>query len=113
MKFEYDVFASVEDLLMVAANSFSFGMRHISTLFLYDGYVLSYSPVPAGEKDESVWLVSMAKGNLPLGLIELDTETRKVEKILKPVNPEKSHFLVIKPEKSTILEKAIANFKKS
>ena len=111
MRFEYEVFESVEDLLMVAANSFSFGMRHISTLFLYGGYVLSYSPIPAGEKDESMWIVSLAKGSLPLVLVEFDYETKKSEKIIKATNPEKSYFLIIKPSKSTILDKAIENFK--
>ncbi len=111
MKFEYELYGSIEDLLLVAANSFSFGMQHISTLFLYGDYVLSYHPLPAGEGDESLWLISLAKGKLPIGLIELDTETKKIEKITRAVNPEKSHFLVIKPEKSTVLEKALGKFK--
>ncbi len=110
MKFEYEVFESIPDLLMVAANSFSLGMRQISTLFVYGDYIMFYSPTLSGEKDESVWVISMAKGTLPLGLIEFDTETKEIVKILKPVNPEKSHFLVVKPQKSTILDKAMGNY---
>jgi hypothetical protein len=110
MKFEYEVYGSVEDLLMVAANSFSLSMKQISTMFVYDGYVITYSPTLGGEKDESLWIVSLAKGSLPLGLIEFDPETKQTAKILKPTNPEKSHFLVVKPEKSTILEKAMESF---
>ena len=113
MKFEYELFNSVPDLLMVASNSFSLGMRQISTMFLYGEYVVFYSPTLSGENDESVWLISMAKGKLPIGLIEFDPETKEIVKILKPVNPEKSHFLVVEPKESTILEKAIANYEKS
>lgn len=112
MKFEYEVFETVDDLLMVAANSFSLGMRQITTLFIHDDFVMSYSPVLNGEQGESMWIVTMARGTLPLGTIEFDHETKKVQKILKPVNPEKSYFLVVRPVKSTILEKALESYKK-
>lgn len=111
MKFEYEVFDSVGDLLMVTSSSITMAMRQISIVYLFDEYVISYGPVMSGEKDESLWVVSLAKGTLPLGLIEFDQETKKIEKISRAVNPEKSHFLVVKPSKSTILEKAIANLK--
>lgn len=111
MKFEYEVFESVDDLLMVAANTFSLGMRQITTLFLHGDYIMSYSPVISGEGGESMWIVSMAKGTLPVGTVEFDHETKKVQKTLKPVNPEKSYFLVIKPVKSTVLDKAMENFR--
>lgn len=112
MKFEYEEFESVDDFLMVAANGFSFGMRQITTLFLHGDYVVTYSPILSGEDGDSMWVISLVKGTLPTGLIEFDSETKKVEKIQKAVNPEKSHFLVIKPKSSTILEKAFENFRK-
>ncbi len=111
MKFEYEVFESVSDFLMVASNSFSLGMRQVSTLFLHDGYVVTYSPIIGGEGEESLWLISLDRGTLPLGLIEFDQSTGKIEKILRAVNPEKSHFLVVKPSMSTVLDKALENFK--
>ena len=49
----------------------------------------------------------MARGKIPIGLVEFDPETKTIEKITRAVNPEKIHFLVVKPEKSTILEKAM------
>lgn len=107
MKFEYEIFSTLEDLLSVAGNSYSIGIRQISTLFVYDEYVMYYSPNISGEGGESLWIVSMARGNLPTGLVEFDPETKKVEKITRAVNPEKIHFLVVRPEKSTILDKAI------
>ncbi len=112
MKFEFEVFGTLEELLAVAASSFSLGMRQISTLTQYGDYVLFYSPTLSGEKGESVWLLTLAKGKLPLGLIEFDYETKKVEKINRPVNPEKSHFLVVKPARSTILDAAMEEFRK-
>lgn len=110
MKFEYEVFDSIEELLMVTSSSISMAMRQLSTLYLYDGYVISYGPVMSGEADESLWVISLAKGSLPIGLIEFDHETKKIEKISKAVNPEKSHFLVVQPSKSTILDKAMKDF---
>ena len=112
MRFEFELFASVEDLLAVAASSFSLGMRQISTLTQYGDYVLFYSPTLSGEKGESVWLITLARGTLPIGLIEFDYETKKIEKTNRPVNPEKSHFLVVKPQKSTILDLALEEFRK-
>ncbi len=110
MKFEFEVFDSVDELLAVAASGFSMGMRQLSVLTLYGDSVLFYSPTLSGEKNESVWVITLAKGTLPLGLIEFDYETKKVEKTSRAVNPEKSHFLVVKPVRSTILDEALQEF---
>ncbi|MGC8608776.1 MAG: hypothetical protein ACP5UV_02770 [Thermoplasmata archaeon] len=112
MRFEFEVMKNVDALLMSVSGGLAMAMRNMAQVYSYKGYVLYYQAA-AAESDDTVFIVSLVKGEMPEGLIDFDMETGKIESVKKSTSTEKLHFYVIKPELSTLLDKAIDEYKKN
>ncbi|CAC11801.1 hypothetical protein [Thermoplasma acidophilum] len=112
MKFEYEYMETPEDLLMSLSAGFAMAMRNIATVYSYKGYLSYYTPAMS-DGEELTMFVTLTKGELAPGLIDFDSENKRIEHVKKATNPEAYHFLVIRPQISTVLDKAIYDFEKS
>ncbi|BAB60080.1 TVG0965928 [Thermoplasma volcanium GSS1] len=111
MKFEFEYLKTPEDLMISLSGSFAMAMRNVAEIYSYKGYLAYYSP-SLSDGDDSMIIVSLTRGTLNPGLVDFDSETKKIEYVKRSTNPERYHFLIIEPELSTILDKAIYEFEK-
>ena len=109
MKFEYEEFVSVNDLLLYMASLAPY-MKQLLPITSYKGYVFSLLPIfpSSGEHLMMVYTKEGIEGNL----LEFDISS-KTHKIVQSIErADKNYFVIIKPEFATLADKAIESLEK-
>ncbi len=108
MKFEYEEFATVEDVFLYMVSVAPY-MKQVLPISSYKGYI--FSIVPLTPLTGEILMMIYTKGRLDPGLVEFDISTKK----FKPVNvverADKNYFIVLTPNSATLADDAIASLK--
>ena len=108
MKFEFEEFSSIEDLLLYMASIAPY-MKQVLPITYYKGYLLSI--VPISQLSTEILMMVYVKTERPTGLIEFDISTRKYKSVQSIERQDKNYFIIIEPKSTTLADKAIANLK--
>lgn len=108
MKFEFEEFASIEDLLLYMASIAPY-MKQVLPMTYYKGYLLSI--IPISQLSTEILMMVYVKTEMPTGLIEFDISTRKYKSVQSIERQDKNYFIIIEPKSTTLADKAIANLK--
>ena len=109
MKFEYEEFATVEDvfLYMVSVGPY---MKQVLPISSYKGYI--FSIVPLTPLTGEILMMIYTKGKLEPGLVEFDVSTKKFKTVSAVERADKNYFIVLAPTVATLADEAIANLGK-
>ncbi len=108
MKFEYEEFATVEDVFLYMVSVAPY-MKQILPISSYKGYV--FSIVPLTPLTGEVLMMIYTKGKLEPGLIEFDVSTKKFKVVNAVERADKNYFIVLTPNIATLADTAIAELK--
>jgi hypothetical protein len=106
MKFEFEEFAAVEDVLLYLVSVAPY-MKQVMPISSYKGYIFSLVPLTPLSGD--ILLMIYTKGKLEPGLIEFDISTKKYKTVTTVERADKNYFIVLTPKLATIAEEAIKN----
>jgi hypothetical protein len=106
LKFEFEEFSSIEDLLLYMASIAPY-MKQVLPITYYKGYLLSI--VPISQLSTEILMMVYVKTEMPTGLIEFDISTRKYKTVQSIERADKNYFIIIEPKSTTLADKAIAN----
>ena len=104
MKFEFEEFSSIEDLLLYMASIAPY-MKQVLPITYYKGYLLSI--VPITQLSTEILMMVYVKTEMPTGLIEFDISTRKYKTVPAVERADKNYFIILKPKIATIADTAI------
>lgn len=105
MKFEFEEFATVEEVLVYMVTIAPL-MKQILTVNAYKGYTFVMIPIAPFSGDPI--LMVYAKATIEPGLLEFDISTQKYKKVATMERADKSYFVVTKPKQNTLADQAIA-----
>ena len=108
MKFEYEEFASIEDVFLYLVSVAPY-MKQVMPISSYKGYVLSI--VPLTPLTGEVLMMIYTKGKLEPGLIEFDVSTKKYRTVAAVERADRNYFIVLTPKIATLADEAIKNLK--
>ncbi len=108
MKFEYEEFASIEDVFLYLVSVAPY-MKQVMPISSYKGYVLSL--VPLTPLSGEVLMMIYTKGKLEPGLIEFDVSTKKYRTVAAVERADRNYFIVLTPKVATLADEAIKNLK--
>ena len=104
MKFEYEEFATVEDVFLYMVSVAPY-MKQVLPISSYKGYI--FSIVPLTPLTGEILMMIYTKGKIEPGLVEFDVSTKK----FKPVNvverADRNYFIVLTPNVATLADEAI------
>jgi hypothetical protein len=106
MKFEFEEFSSIEDLLLYMASIAPY-MKQVLPLTYYKGYLLSI--IPISQLSSEILMMVFVKTEISTGLIEFDISTGKYKSVQSIERADKNYFIIINPKSTTLADKAIAN----
>jgi hypothetical protein len=106
MKFEFEEFAAVEDVLLYLVSVAPY-MKQVMPISSYKGYI--FSLVPLTPLSGEVLMMIYTKGKLEPGLIEFDISTKKYKPVATVERADKNYFIVLSPKFATLAEEAIKN----
>ncbi len=106
MKFEFEEFSSIEDLLLYMASIAPY-MKQVLPLTYYKGYLLSI--IPISQHSSEILMMVYVKTEISTGLIEFDISTGKYKSVQSIERADKNYFIIINPKSTTLADKAIAN----
>lgn len=106
MKFEFEEFAAVEDVLLYLVSVAPY-MKQVMPISSYKGYI--FSLVPLTPLSGEILLMIYTKGKLEPGLIEFDLSTKKYRPVTTVERADKNYFIVLSPKYATLAEEAIKN----
>jgi len=106
MKFEFEEFAAVEDVLLYLVSVAPY-MKQVMPISSYKGYIFSLVPLTPLSGD--ILLMIYTKGKLEPGLIEFDLSTKKYKPVTTVERADKNYFIVLSPKFATLAEEAIKN----
>jgi hypothetical protein len=106
MKFEFEEFAAVEDVLLYLVSVAPY-MKQVMPISSYKGYIFSLVPLTPLSGD--ILLMIYTKGKLEPGLIEFDISTKKYKTVTTVERADKNYFIVLTPKLATLAEEAIKN----
>lgn len=106
MKFEFEEFAAVEDVLLYLVSVAPY-MKQVMPISSYKGYI--FSLVPLTPLSGEILLMIYTKGKLEPGLIEFDISTKKYKPVTTVERADKNYFIVLSPKFATLAEEAIKN----
>lgn len=106
MKFEFEEFAAVEDVLLYLVSVAPY-MKQVMPISSYKGYI--FSLVPLTPLSGEILLMIYTKGKLEPGLIEFDLSTKKYKPVTTVERADKNYFIVLSPKFATLAEEAIKN----
>ena len=106
MKFEFEEFAAVEDVLLYLVSVAPY-MKQVMPISSYKGYI--FSLVPLTPLSGEILLMIYTKGKLEPGLIEFDISTKKFKPVTTVERADKNYFIVLSPKFATLAEEAIKN----
>jgi hypothetical protein len=108
MKFEYEEFASIEDVFLYLVSVAPY-MKQVMPISSYKGYVLSI--VPLTPLSGEVLMMIYTKGKLEPGLVEFDVSTKKYRTVAAVERADRNYFIVLTPKIATLADEAIKNLK--
>ena len=108
MKFEYEEFASIEDVFLYLVSVAPY-MKQVMPISSYKGYVLSI--VPLTPLTGEVLMMIYTKGKLEPGLVEFDVSTKKYRTVQAVERADRNYFIVLTPKIATLADEAIKNLK--
>ena len=106
MKFEFEEFTAVEDVLLYLFSVAPY-MKQVMPISSYKGYIFSLVPLTPLSGD--ILLMIYTKGKLEPGLIEFDISTKKYKPVTTVERADKNYFIVLSPKFATLAEEAIKN----
>jgi len=108
MKFEFEEFATVEDVFLYLVSVAPY-MKQVLPISSYKGYVFSILPLTplTGE----VLMMIYTKGKLEPGLVEFDVSAKKFKTVNVVERADKNYFIVLTPNVATLADEAIKNLK--
>ena len=104
MKFEFEEFETIEDVLVYLVSVAPY-MKQILPISSYKGYV--FSMVPITPLSGETLLMIYTKGNLDQGMYEFDISAKKHKLVGVMERADKNYFIVISPRRDTIADAAI------
>ena len=104
MKFEYEEFETIEDVLIYLVSVAPY-MKQILPISSYKEHVFSMVPITPLSGD--VLLMIYTKGNLDRGMYEFDISTKKHKIVAAMERADKNYFIVITPKKDTLADAAL------
>lgn len=108
MKFEYEEFAAVEDVLLYLCSVAPYG-KQVMPISSYKGYI--FSIVPLTPLTGEILMMIYAKGKLDPGLVEFDISTKKFKTVNVVERADRNYFIVLTPNIATLADEAIAKLK--
>ena len=109
MRFEYEEFLSVDDLLLYIASIAPY-MKQLLPITSYKNYIFSLLPISQSSTEHlmMVYTKEAIQGNI----LEFDISS-KTHKLVKSVErQDKNYFVIIRPKSATLADKAIENLGK-
>jgi hypothetical protein len=106
MKFEYEEFATVEDVFLYMVSVAPY-MKQVLPISSYKGYI--FAIVPLTPLTGEILMMIYTKGKLEPGLVEFDVSTKKFKTVAAVERADKNYFIVLTPNVATLADEAIAN----
>lgn len=106
MKFEFEEFATVEDVFLYLVSVAPY-MKQVMPISSYKGYI--FSLVPLTPLSGEILMMIYTKGKLDSGLVEFDISTKKYRPVTSVERADKNYFVVLTPKVATLAEEAIKN----
>jgi hypothetical protein len=110
MKFEFEEFMSIEDVLLYLVSVAPY-MKQILPISSYKGYVFSIVPLTPLSGD--VLMMVYTKGKIESGMVEFDISTKKYKTVNAVERADKNYFIVLTPKSASIADGAIAYLEES
>ncbi|HJS82219.1 MAG TPA: hypothetical protein VJL54_05350 [Nitrososphaera sp.] len=108
MKFEYEEFATVEDVFLYLVSVAPY-MKQVLPISSYKGYI--FSIVPLTPLTGETLMMIYTKGSLDPGLVEFDVSTKKFRQVSAVERADKNYFIVLSPKVATLADVAIENLR--
>ena len=108
MKFEYEEFATIEDVFLYMVSVAPY-MKQVLPISSYKGYI--FSIVPLTPLTGEILMMIYTKGKMEPGLVEFDVSTKKFKTVTAVERADKNYFIVLTPKVATLADDAIANLK--
>lgn len=105
MKFEFEEFETVEEVLLYMVTIAPM-MKQVLTINVYKGYTFAMIPIAPLSGDPILMIYT--KKTIEPGLLELDISTQKYKKVTSLERADKSYFVVTSPKQNTLADQAIA-----
>jgi hypothetical protein len=106
MKFEFEEFATVEDVFLYLVSVAPYG-KQVMPISSYKGYI--FSLVPLTPLSGETLMMIYTKGKLDSGLVEFDISTKKYRPVTSVERADKNYFVILTPRVATLAEEAIKN----
>jgi len=104
MKFDFEEFATVEEILVYLATVAPL-MKQVLTINSYKGYTFAMIPVSPLSGDHILMVYTKAK--VEPSLLEFDISTQKYRKVSAVERADKNYFIVTSPKRNTLADQAI------
>jgi hypothetical protein len=105
MKFEFEEFETVEEVLLYMVTIAPM-MKQVLTINVYKGYTFAMIPIAPLSGDPILMIYT--KKTIEPGLLEFDISTQKYKKVTSLERADKSYFVVTSPKQNTLADQAIA-----
>ncbi len=106
MKFEFEEFETIEDVLVYLVSVAPY-MKQILPISSYKDYVFSMVPITPLSGD--TLLMIYTKGTIEKGMYEFDLSTKKLKSVVSMERADKNYFIVITPLRDTLADNALGN----
>jgi hypothetical protein len=106
MTFEYEEFATVEDVFLYMVSVAPY-MKQVLPISSYKGYI--FSIVPLTPLTGEILMMIYTKGKIEPGLVEFDVSTKKFKPVNAVERADRNYFIVLTPNVATLADEAIAN----
>ncbi|NOJ26996.1 MAG: hypothetical protein DA330_03175 [Nitrososphaera sp.] len=104
MKFEYEEFDTLDELLLYLASITPYG-KQVMPISSYKDYI--FSIIPLSPLTGEVMMMVYTKGKLDPGLVEFDVSSRKHRVVTSVERADKNYFIVLTPKLATLADEAI------
>ena len=104
MKFEYEEFATVEDVFLYMVSVAPY-MKQVLPISSYKGYI--FSIVPLTPLTGEILMMIYTKGKIEPGLVEFDVSTKKYKPVNVVERADRNYFIVLTPNIATLADEAI------
>jgi hypothetical protein len=109
MRFEYEEFVSVDDLLLYMASIAPY-MKQLLPITCYKGYIFSLLPI-SQLSTEHLMMVYTKEG-IQGNILEFDISSKTHKLVQSVERQDKNYFVIIRPKFATLADKAIENLEK-
>jgi len=109
MKFEYEEFETIEEVLIYLVSVAPY-MKQVLPISSYKDHIFSMVPVTPLSGD--VLLMIYTKGKLDRGMYEFDISSKKYKIVTAVERADKNYFITINPIKDTLADSALEELSK-